>query len=371
MDASGIDTILFIVLAFFTGLVASILDEELKIIMLLITGFMLSLFAKTINFIPEDNLLLFVGFLAFSLYIFEFVPKLKYSKTDLETKIASYYLINSFIATIVSSYVVYLLVESTQYSLFYAFIFGIAMLVTQLNYHGRERKNKTMHVLNLESNASIVFSLSLLFAFFDIKKLVSAGYYLMLFENALLSIGIGLISAIILLRFASKMRHHNIISFGIVIITFFAAQRIAMPGITLLIAAVVFSKFSTQRTKHTFDFFKKINNFTEIIVIVLAGFVFSEFYSRIDAKFILLCLTIFAVFFFMRFFASSFFAVSWKERVFITLNNPKGVIGALIYLLLHLTMPRYEYLWAIFFMQIVLSEITSYLSHSLENPEYL
>lgn len=371
MSASGIETILFVVLAFFTGLIASILNEELRMIMLLITGFILSLFAKAVNFIAQDELIIFIGFLAFSLYIFEFFPKLKSAHNEIEKKTGTYYLINAFTATIISSYVVFILTKSMQYPFFYAFIFGVAMFITQLNYHANERKNMTMHVLNFESNASIILVLSLLFALFDIKKLVSAGYYLILFEKSLLSVGIGLISSIILLRFASKMRHHNIISILVVLITFFAAERIAMPGITLMVSAAMFTKFSTERTKHTFDFFKKANNLMEIVVVVLAGFVFSDFYSKIDLEFILLCLTVSAVFFFMRFFAASFFAVSWRERIFITLNNPKGVIGALIYLLLHLTFPRYEYLWAIFFVQIVFSEIISYLSHALENPEYL
>lgn len=368
MDFTGFDTIIFIILAFSIGYVASKIHEELRIVLLLITGFLLYMFAERIDLVLDDQYVLYIALVALALYLFEYVPKIKFEHFDFEKKIAEHYLINSFISSLVAGYIIYLL---TGQPIFYMFIFSTAMFITQLSYHKRADKSKIMHVLNMESTASIIFGLAFLFAFFDLDKLFRAGLYGLFGQMLLLSIGISIISGFLLLRFATNRKHHNLFSFIIVILTLAASERIALPGITLASTAFIFSMFQSERTTHTFDFFKKINQVTEVVVVIFAGFVFAQFYPKINLEFVLLSLTVMAVFFFMRFFVASFFAVSFKEKVFLTLNNPKGAVGSLVFLILFLTSQRYEYLWALFFMQIVFSEIVSFFSHSLEDPSNL
>ena len=357
-----LQTVLFLAIAFFSGIIALLVFNELKIILLFITGYFLALVAEIMNVEIYSKILLYFAFVAFSLYVFEYAPRLKFKHTNYEEKISLHYSINSLIASLVAGYIVYLL---TGKPFLYIFAFSIAMFVSQLEYV--KKKSKISHILQYESNLSILVALVVLFVVFEAYTLFSGQEYFLFAEKFLLSIGLGILTAILLLRFASHRSHHNITSFIIVILAFLCSEVLALPGLTIAVAALLFNTFSTERTRHTFDFFKNINRVTEVFIFVFAGFLFANVF-KFSIEFVLLCLTVYALFFFIRFFITSLFAVSLKEKIFLTLNSPKGGIGALLFILLVLTVPRYSDLWAVFFVQIILSELISYMSHYLEDP---
>ncbi len=361
MDPIGIA--LFTALAMVFGYFGVKLHSELRVVLLLIFGAILAIIAESVSLSVSEGALLYFALLSFSLYIFEYAPLVREGYDDYVRKTGLLYTASSLVASLIAGYVTYII---TDEPILYVFAFSLLIFATQVYYPKAE--GKVTSILNFESAASITLILGLLFAFFDISTLVKAGMYGLLLERVLLSAGIGILSGMVLLRFATAKKHHNILSFLIIIAVFLISERVAMPGLALLTSAAMFSAFETKRTAHTFDFLKKINSYLEIPILIIAGFLFRE---TITVKFILLSLTIYAVFFFLRFFANSFFPVSMKERIFLTLNSPKGAVGALLFILLSIMAPRYDIIWSIFFSQIIISEIVSYLSHSLENPHSL
>lgn len=335
------------------GLFCSILSNKLKIpsiLLLLLAGIGLKFIkyeGETVFAFP-NTFIAVLGILALILIVFDSTSRFKFKEIDKFSidalKLTGYFVMFVLIVFgLVSKYVL-------ETNFYLAFVFAAFMAGTApdvvLALVG-SKKHKTLEILQIESIINTPLIVLLPFIILDFMQ--SIGGVRVLFDTFLqqivpflqqivVGVGAGVVIGLVIFKVLSNTYSETFSPIAIVssaLLTYVIAENMGGNGVLAVTTmALIFGNFAVRGKTALQNFTSVFSRFFEIIVFVLIGLMID---FPFDKWFFIKSLSLYAVYLVVRYLAVHFTFkkdMPVREKVFMTLNAPKGIATAVVIILL-------------------------------------
>lgn len=335
------------------GLFCSILSNKLKIpsiLLLLFAGIGLKFIkyeGETVFAFP-NTFIAVLGILALILIVFDSTSRFKFKEIDKFSvdalKLTGYFvMLVIIILGLVSKFVL-------ETNFYLAFVFAAFMAGTApdviLSLVG-SKKHKILEILQIESIINTPLIVLLPFIILDFMQ--SIGGVSVLFDTFLqqivpflqqivVGVGAGVVIGLVIFKVLSNTYSETFSPIAIVssaLLTYVIAENMGGNGVLAVTTmALIFGNFAVRGKSALQNFTSVFSRFFEIIVFVLIGLMIN---FPFDKGFFIKSLSLFALYLVVRYFAVHLTFkkdMPVKEKVFMTLNAPKGIATAVVIILL-------------------------------------
>lgn len=339
--------LLYLTAILFLGFIMIHLSKKTRIpskILLLTLGVILG----TINikgykliFFTENDIIPLLIFFAV-IILFDKISHLRIRELDsLKERVipffSTFFIFNLIFLTVAANFLI------NKNHFFYAIIFSAILGAIEISpfYYNHRFSKKINGILNFESVLSLSLSSIVGFLAYTFMMLNEDSLFLIvqsMILKTLLSIGIGLFFAIIMLKL--RIRFHKIRNMMAFVITALLAyysteliQGIGMVSVLvfgLFVANTRMKKSEGLNLKFSHSFFDVV----EIISFVLLGIIISV---RFDIKILMISMILYLVLLMIRFFSVIIFfnkVLDLKEQFYLTFNTPNGAMSAILIVVL-------------------------------------
>ncbi|MFC1648527.1 cation:proton antiporter [Nanoarchaeota archaeon] len=387
----GLTVLTNIALILLLGLLCTLLAKKMRIsnmLLLVLMGILLKFLALDGNqlFTFSPDFLIAVSILAIVMIVFDSTSRIKWKEFD-EFSVKTLELVGWFtlVLLVIMSFFAMLLIYGsiTLTSLFYAMIFASIMVATDpsaLFVLMGSVKHKTIALLELESIINTPLTVILPFIILDFlttvgdKDILSSFLYQIMpfLQQIIVGIGAGVVIGIVIFKIMRNFYSEQLSPIAFITAALLAYIMSAnMGGSGVLAVATLGLFFGSVYVKQKAalqEFSYLLSNSLEIMVFVLVGLVVVlpleiTFYVKSITLFIVLLLSrVIAVFYTLN--KSKF---NLKEKMFISLNMPKGIAMAVVVFSLSIMNINeinmmLDYLLAILVYSLVLSTFVTKLS---------
>jgi len=334
------------------GILISFLSSKIKLpdmLLLIITGFALSLLNININkFLPSEVITAFALF-ALIMMVFNSTKDLKVREIKQLSPFSFKLAIIFFIVIIaLMPLPVFLLFTQDGYlikSLLLALLFSLLMSGTSPSTVltlFKDLKNKFLDILKFESilNSPLVVILPLIVFSFYVGKQPEIPYTIFFLENIVLGIGIGIVFSYFacrLISWISKERISPLLIVALALLSYVLSENLGGNGILTVTAfGIIYGRSNIKQKVEFKSFTDLFTTFLKIIVFILLGLMMDiSYYTK---PFLIKALLLFVLYITIRFIsvniAFSKSKVTIKEKIFLTMNASKGLGEGIIVLIL-------------------------------------
>jgi|FLOH01.1.fsa_nt_gi potassium/hydrogen antiporter len=351
MEALSILTSIALVLL--AGIITTIISRKLRIsnvLLLIVLGVML----KAINHYGEPIFefspvfLISISVLALVMITFDGASRFKIKEVDKffgkASKIVLWFIVAN-ILLLTTFTVVMFYHDFNMSSITFALIFAITMAGTDpaaVFYMMKNKLTKAIEVLEIEAIINTPIVVLVPFILIDFLTTSKEGFVdsflnqiMPIIGQIVIGIGSGVVIGIIIFKVMRKVYHHELSPLGIItaaLISYILAENLGGNGVlSVATMGLLFGNMYVKRKVVLQEFSEVLSNGLEILVFVLIGFLVDtnitwEFFGKSFALFIIMIIA--------RWFAvttalhSSDFKL--KEKIFMTLNMPKGIAVAAV-----------------------------------------
>src|SRR3989338_4281804 len=371
---------------FLMGVVISLFAQKIRIpdiILLLLTGIIFSLKGYSIEqFIPNNYLLGFTVF-ALILIVFESASSLKLSELMEISPIAIklsviFLLLNVLILTFFTQLIFF---DINDFSTIYiAVVFSCIMAGTSpevlAGFLG-SFKSKILDILNIESVINDPITLVIPLIIFNIYTGALATNSII--NSFLIQIGLGLLIGIIVgfiafnllnLIYSNEDNISPLILVALALGIFVLTEALNGDGILAVTSLAIMFANAPIREKFELQKFSTLfANFLRVVLFILLGLLIK---INFDLKFFIDSFALFLILLAVRFLSvqisTSKSGFTFKEKVFMTLNVPKGITTAILLLILGQLFLAEELILKLGLMFIIYSIIIGSISLKLIKP---
>lgn len=346
MDALNILTVF--VLIILTGLLITWFSNKLKIsnvLLLILTGLFVGANQNLLGFEVDHLALVVLAVISLVLIIFDGSSRFDIKTlTEFSFKALNlifwFILFNLFFLVIPVTYFIYGHFEWT--TIMYASIFAIIMAATDpatIFVMMKNKANKVIEMLEVEAIFNTPITVLLPFVFLEMtNKLGSASlvgtYFEQFFTQVLVGIGSGVLVGLFFFKAMRNFYSDQISPLALVtaaLLSYILAENLNGSGV--LAVAVLGFMFGNMVMRHKDmlqEFSSMLSNSLEILVFLLLGLIIQ---LNISLKFIGISLLVFGILLLSRYLAlqaSLGNLFNFKEKLFMTLNMPKGIATAVL-----------------------------------------
>jgi len=358
MDALLVLTNIGIILLL--GLLVSVLSKRLKIsnvLLLVLLGLVLGriLYSGHPLFFFEPNLLVGIGILALVMVVFDGASRFRFREVN-ELSIASLKVIGYFTlfsVLLITSFTNLLFFEGVNVTnILFSIIFAVVVVGTDpgsvfamLKDFVGERAKKVVGLLQIEAIINTPLIVLIPFIILDIIKNLELGQgdFLSsfigqipaLFAQIIVGIGAGVVVGLVVFKTMQKVYSHEFSPIAIItaaILAYILAENLHGNGVLAVATlGLVFGNIYVKEKPQLQEFNYMLSNALEILVFVLVGLMIRvpltlDFFLK---SFFLFCLLV------LSRSAATFVALkkldySFKEKLFISFNMPKGIAVAVV-----------------------------------------
>lgn len=361
------------------GIVIVILSKKLRLpehLFLIIFGILISHLSyqgqRIIEFSPI--FLTSISILALAMIVFDAASRLKIKEFDtFSLKALKLSIIFITFCVILLTISLYFLFNITDIML--AILFATVMIGTSPDVILpilKEAKSKVFELLEIESILNTPLTVLLPFLLIDIIMGIKKASFdeLLLYvppflQQFIVGIGTGVIVGLIVSKIMSKKYSPTLSPLATItsaLLTYVLAENLGGNGVLAVTTlGLVFGNFYIQHKKKLQEFSATFSEFLEIFVFVLIGLVIK---IPLTYQFLTSSLILFLIYIFIRFITIqlTFIKSSYtqKEKLFMTLNIPKGIAVAVVaFTLATLTIPGLKIILDLILMFIIYSIILS------------
>jgi len=350
METLLVLTHLTIVLLF--GILFTILAKKLKIphiLLLLLVGIGLGTLIYNgepfINFPPIFTNS--IGILALVLVVFDASSRFKWKEFDTLTRQAAkitiaFLVTNILLLTIITS-IIFQIENILLVMIFSTLMAGTSADVVLSIF--KDKYNKVTNLLEVESIVNTPFTVLLPFIILSfmqkvwVQNVIYKDFLmqiLSIFQQIITGIGAGVLMGILVFKMMRKyysQRLSPLILITATLLTYILAENLSGSGVlAVTIFGLFFGNFYVKQKQVLFEFSSTFGNSLMILVFVLVGLQISLPFD--DIRFFLGSIILFVVYIAIRSMAVYVSTMKTdllpKEKIFITLNSPKGIAVAVI-----------------------------------------
>ncbi|MEA3429783.1 MAG: cation:proton antiporter [Nanoarchaeota archaeon] len=340
----------YLAIVIFIGIICSIIANKAKIpnvLLLLIAGLILnnlSFQGKQLIEFPTV-FITSISILALVLIVFDSSSRFKFKEFDQfsfsSLKLTAIFLILTMVILTIATDFLFK-PGSILLSLMFAALMAGTSPSAVLAMVG-STKNKVLELLEIESIVNTPFIVLLPFLIVDLLVGAKSAPTLSIFIEQIhpfslqiiSGIGTGVIVGLVVFRIMRKQYSEQLSSLALIgaaLLTYVMAEFLGGNGVIAVTAAgIMFGTFYIKEKTKLREYSLIFSNFLEIIVFIFVGLLLN---ISFEPKFLLLTFALFAIFIAIRFVAInlSFFSgeYNWKEKMFMTLNAPKGIAVAVV-----------------------------------------
>ncbi len=385
MDALLVLTNIGIILLL--GILCSLLSKKLRIsniLLLVLLGVVLGRidYNRESLFVFDPSLLIGIGVLALVMIVFDGSSRIRLKEIDALSvsalRLIGWFMLFSFL--VLTSFTTLLFFEGVSLrNILFSIIFAVVVVGTDpasvfvmLKDFVSEQAKKVLGLIQIEAIINTPFIILIPFIILDLVKNLGLGegsfvssfisQIPVFFLQIVVGIGAGIVIGLIVFKTMQKAYSHQLSPVGIITATILAyvlAENLGGNGVLAVATlGLVFGNLYVKEKLQLQEFNYMLSNALEILVFVLVGLIIN---IPFELSFILKSLFLFGLLVLCR-TAAVFLALkksdySAKEKVFMSLNMPKGIAVAVVAFTLALyNVPE---------MSIILNLILSFVIYSL------
>ncbi|MBU2561861.1 MAG: cation:proton antiporter [Nanoarchaeota archaeon] len=351
MAADALAYLTYLGVLLLVGLICTMISSKLKIpnvLLLIIVGILLKYVkyqGEPLFAIPQ-NFILTLGVLTLIMVVYDSASTFKLKEIDAlffrALKLTTFFIILTlFLFTLTSRYMldisVYLAV------LFASFMAGTSPDTAMSLLGGA--KNKIAEFLEIESIVNTPPLVLLPFIIVDLMKSMTdvsfdtvVQQFVPFLQQIVIGLGAGLLVGVVVFKLMSRLYSEKVSPIAIVaaaLITYVLAENIGGNGVLAVTTMAVIVGNIYLKHKETLDKFSStFSEFLQILVFVLLGLLIDIDWS---VSFLIKSLALFFVFLLIRLLSihiSFWSEYTLKEKIFMTINAPKGIATAVVIFLL-------------------------------------
>lgn len=341
----------YLAIVILIGIVCAVISQKAKIpnvLLLLVAGILLNNITYQGKPLVEfpGVFITSISILALTLIVFDSASRFKFKEFDefsfQALKLTAIFLILTMvILTIATDY--FFKPGSILLSLLFASLMAgtspgavLAMI--------KGTKNKVLELLEIESIINTPFIVLIPFLLLDLMRGLKSDSttIAVLLEQVqpfslqiITGIGTGVLVGLIVFRIMRRQYSQQISPLALIgaaLLTYVLAEFLGGNGVlAVTVAGIMFGTFYIKEKTRLLEYSLVFSNFLEIIVFIFVGLLIK---MKWDLLFILLSLALFGIFLVIRFISINLsFPVkkfNFKEKIFMTLNAPKGIAVAVV-----------------------------------------
>ena len=350
MEALGILTTFVVVIL--VGIFASLVSKKLglsNILLLIILGSLLSEVSRHFGVVEIPHVtMVALSIVALALIVFEGSSKFDFSDLNkfsfkAMSLVATFILFNLLL--LVPLYVLFFSPDPSLHAVLYGAIFAILVIATDaaaVFYLLKDSKHRVMEFLEVESIINTPVIVILPFLILDLVDALGTtatldwgSYGISFLVQIIVGLGTGLLVGILFFRVMKRFYDTDISPLSLItsaLLAYVLAENLDGSGvIAVAVLGFMFGNAYLAGKSSLAQFNNMLSNSLEIIVFMLVGFIVS---LRMPIEMYLYALVAFAVITVSRFLAVFLLFrksdYSFREKVFVTLVNPKGIATAVM-----------------------------------------
>jgi len=375
--------ITYLAIIFLVGLLASIAASKFKlpnVLLLLLAGILMSMVTykgeQAVNFPPV--FMTSIGILALVMIVFDGSSRFNWKEFDTFSLRAIKLVVAFLFANMIFlSFFLMFIFKIT--SIYVALIFAVLMTATApelVFFMMKESSGKIIDFLKVEAIVNTPIIVLLPFIIIDLQNSLAtdaSGFFLDNFvlqiapflQQIITGVGAGALIGVIIFK-AMRTQYSETLSplalIAAALLAYILAENLGGNGVLAVTTlGLFFGNIYIIGKKHMQEFSSLFSNFLEIIVFVMIGFLVKV---PLNLSFFLLSLALFMYYLIIRFitihftFRENYFSL--REKIFMTLNAPKGIaVATVTFLLATLAIPELSFMLDLLILMVFYSIITS------------